>query len=351
MQSFVKPFGKGQIIIRRGLVRNEAVDLESLTTDGDEILESVEDGPMITKHYQDLTVSAGDTLTVSHRCKGLTLIVHGNLVVNGTISMSARGAKAAGVKTLVPNPIAGVMIKIESPANLAEIESWLYKNWVPGMIVHDALVEAGLWPSITNESSALESWEIPEEGGDGGQTERAPGNAGVNRGTGGGGAGSWAYGNEHLGKGSRGTSYSGGSGGGGAYGGYDERTDAEPDGGAGGKGLGQGSCGGGSGNPGGIGNQGGTTNGGDGTGGLLIIICFQTVTVNAGGIISADGVQGGGRSCDRGGGGSGGGSLNVFYGVSLTNSGTIRANGGIGGTGYNNGGVGGAGSVTLTKIG
>ena len=56
-----------------------------------------------------------------------------------------------------------------------------------------------------------------------------------------------------------------------------------------------------------------------------------------------------------GGGGSGGGSINPFYGGTYTNNGTVRANGGQGGTASGaatnrNGGAGGNGTVTPTKI-
>jgi hypothetical protein len=40
----------------------------------------------------------------------------------------------------------------------------------------------------------------------------------------------------------------------------------------------------------------------------------------------------------------------IIYGGTYTNAGTIVANGGAGGSGYQSGGAGGAGSTTLKKV-
>jgi hypothetical protein len=73
----------------------------SLNTSGNVSLPSTTDGDVIVKQYTDLTINAGHTLTVSNRCKGLLVYVNGNCTINGTLSMTARGAAvdpvAAGV--------------------------------------------------------------------------------------------------------------------------------------------------------------------------------------------------------------------------------------------------------------
>lgn len=98
----------------------------------------------------------------------------------------------------------------------------------------------------------------------------------------------------------------------------------------------------------------------NGTGGLLIIYADK-IEINTGATISSNGKNGGSLNSNlsykcSGGGGSGGGSINIFYKDSYNNSGSIRANGGTGGTGeysygvYSNGGNGGTGSISVGQI-
>jgi hypothetical protein len=72
-----------------------------LSTSGNVSLTSTTDGDAVVKQYQSLTVNSGHTLTVSNRCKGLHIYVQGDLVLNGTISMTARGASASNANQLV----------------------------------------------------------------------------------------------------------------------------------------------------------------------------------------------------------------------------------------------------------
>ena len=65
-----------------------------VTISADTELGTTEDGDILVKNYGNLTIDAAKTLTVDNRCRGLVLFVDGNLVVNGTISMTARGAWA-----------------------------------------------------------------------------------------------------------------------------------------------------------------------------------------------------------------------------------------------------------------
>jgi hypothetical protein len=194
----------------------------------------------------DLTVEAGVVMTPAARKRGMALFVQGNTVVNGTLSMTARGAaNVAGQRLFVlPGDGAG--------------------------------------------------YEIPAAGGAGGTSvsrsnrfsQGNAGSGGSNGGTGGGGSGAIDNTNRVMrssGSGSAGTSYSGGSGGGGAR--HANGGNASINGGTGGWGTG----GGGAGNPGGS----GTPSGQDGTGGLLILYVGGNLEVGTGGSIRAQGSNGG----------------------------------------------------------
>jgi hypothetical protein len=219
------------------------------------------------------------------------IYVDGTLNVNGTISMTARGA-----------------------AN------------VPG----DRIL-------ILNSGGS--AYEIPAVGGAGGQErllnesdeKGKNGSAGLAGGLGGGGGGSYCNTGycSPLRVGARGgnaTSYSGGSGAGGGGGGAGSDI-----GGAGGAGYYAGYGAGGAGNPGGGGSRSGAT----GTGGLLIIYSNNLV-LSSSGKIEANGSSGATGTCTCscsggcGGAGSGGGSINIFYKNNLINNGSIFANGGTG---------------------
>ena len=139
-------------------------------------------------------------------------------------------------------------------------------------------------------------------------------------------------------------------------------NDAEPNGGAGGDGIGLRYSsswisrygGGGAGNTGGIGKytfsgaKQGTDNvaysGENGTGGLLIIYAD---TLYSSGTISSQGSKGG--NARAGGGSSGGGSVNIFARI-VAENGTQTAEGGIA-AGSAKGGAGGNGSVTVNELG
>ena len=232
---------------------------------------------LVVRYNGDVLIDAGATITPTTRKRGMFMYVDGALTVNGTISMTARGA-----------------------AN------------VPG----DRIL-------ILTDSGT--SYEIPAVGG------AANGGVGINGATGGG-----AKGGGVGGDGTSGTSYSGGSGGGGGCSGSASWVGfaAAMNGGPGGSGI-TGTCstGGGAGNPGG----GGAVVGGAGTGGLLIIYA-KTVSISSTGSINANGVSGGVVGTVTG-GGSGGGSVNIFYQNDIINNGVITSNGGLGGS-NGNGGVG-----------
>lgn len=277
---------------------------------------------IVVKVDGDLTIDEGVTVTTVNSNyggpKGLILYVTGNLINNGTISMTAKGAKAPGQNI------------------------YLLKN-------SNASYE--YVPAIGAVGGAYRT-------GKGGISTAYHGytpTAATDRKTGGGGGGGMIANSKTTtsGSGGTGTSYSGGAGGGGAY--YGATAGAGSSiGGAGGNGAANSQykygSGGGAGNPIGkcVSNCSAATNG---TGGLLVIYA-DNFTNN--GSITSNGSKGG-NAYRAGGGGSGGGSINIFYNT-LTEKGTITANGGSYGVGTrssserSNGGSGGAGTVTLGSI-
>lgn len=269
---------------------------------------------VVLKVNGNLTINSGITLTTCKSNegyggpKGLIIYCTGTLENNGIISMTARGAKAAGQ------------------------DVYLYKN----------------------EDNTFEY--IPQLGAKGGagicanNIGSVAGNTGENgtlRRTAGGGSGEgydiWSGGAAFTGKGGNGTSYSGGTGSGACraiqelYGSYDTYSAAgSDDGGAGGYSGGP-YTGGGTGNPGGSGTVVGT----NGTGGLLII---SADIINNNGEILSNGTSA--SSAGYCGGSSGGGSINLFYKTDYLNQGTITATGGSNGRG----GKGGDGCITIGNI-
>lgn len=273
---------------------------------------------LIVKYHSNLTIDTGvkvTATTVSNLTykKGMLLYVSGNLINNGTISMTARGTY-----------------------NLAGENVYLWQNtdssyeYVPAI---GGTGGAGVYCSYDGGINGIK------------------GTNGMSRGTAGGGSGGafhWIDSSGRSGAGATGTSYSGGSGGGGS----DLRTSSSTspagvaNGGAGGNALSNYStghyAGGGAGNLGGSGSYNGgyyaPYNGEIGTGGLLVIYS-DNLTNN--GIISSDGSTGG-PSPHAGGGSSGGGSINLFIKNNISGSGTTSSTSVAGG----NGGPGGNGSIT-----
>lgn len=275
------------------------------------------DGPAIVKNYSDLTINSGVTVIPAARCKGLVVYVKGNANIAGTLTMTARGASAAGVAS--------------------DVAFWA-NNGIGVPVPNTYPLPA---------AGAAGAAAVPYSSGTGGVAPGITGTAGTNGQCGGGGSGAATNstsGTATSGAGATGTSYSGGTGGGGSrwIAGVGGAVSGAANGGTGGSAVSSdsGGAGGGAGNPGGAGAANGTA-GQNGTGGLIVVICSGDLTIS--GLVSADGCNGG---TGTGGGGSGGGSINLFYAGNLTNTGTVRANGGAGGTG----GPGGAGGAGTTRI-
>lgn len=304
----------------------------------------IEDGEMVKEYHKGLTIDEGVIFTPENRCKGMMLLVYGDLVVNGTISMTARGANALGDNLALDYENGDVLI------NPNDFDEYKFKI-------------SAIGGSKGNRLSA----KAYLNGLDGGS-------AGISYACGGGGSGAiGACGacNNNIatsGYGATGTSYSGGGGGGGCSVAWASRTagSAEENGGSGGNGSAYDSGTGGRGAGGGAGNLGGSyhrhgsltvegSNGEDGTGGLLIIMVKGNIIIGENGKIEANGMNGGyakhgSNRTGSGGGGSGGGSVNVLYNGNFTNNGTIQANGGMGGEGTVKGGNGGVGTVRVEQI-
>jgi len=324
-----------------------------VTISADTNLTSTQDSDMIVKHYNSLTIDSGYTLSVSNRCKGLLIYVKGNLVVNGSISMSKKGASAdpvaAGVNT---NGLRLTFKKSTGTDTLAAAD-------LAGCGTA-AIAAAANHPAVSNDGIIVQVPRAGAGGGTGpnGHTAGDAGDSGSNAQTGGGGSGGACLDTAgYAGDGAAGTCFSGGSAGGGTADGG-SAGDGTANGGAGGSGYNNGqsdsSAGGGAGNPAGSSAGGDASAADSGTGGLLIIIVGGDVTIGATGVIQADGGDGGdvvGADFHRaGGGGSGGGSLNIIHRGTYTNNGSVHANGGAGGTGVQAGGDGGAGTVNIYEV-
>jgi len=315
------------------------------------------DGDAIIKQYSSLTIQSGATVTVSNRCKGLIIYVDGNCTINGTLTMTDRGAAAAtpadvdfykftpgSVEDSTGQTANTTIITTETPENQSVgVGFTQYGSFSIG-----ATGGSDSSPGATRASLTGPAASAYQTGGGGGVR-------GVGPSTGGGGPGpnGWAAG-------APGTAFSGGAGAGGGTpftgppGAWRAGNPGTPNGGAGGAGASDGFGaygGGGAGNPGG----GGPNPGQSGTGGILFLIVKGNLTIGGSGTISANGSDGSNGTNNPGaggasGGGSGGGCINILYGGTYSNSGTVEANGGLGGSSNVHGGDGGAGSVVIAKI-
>lgn len=322
------------------------------TTGNVNVCDSTTDGEMCVMNYSSLTINAGHTLTTTVRRKGLIVYVSGDAVINGTLSMTARGANVDPVAAGVP--AGGLTIARRTYAGGSAAASVM-----TGAGANVIAAEA----AQTGCSGTCTSFAIARAGGAGGGSVTiganvsggVAANPGQNGGVGqsGGGAGGAAVNGpgwpsaSTSGAGSAGTCFSGGSGGGASV----QRTSAGSagaNGGAGGAANAFNDTGsGGAGNPGGAGSAGGSA-GNTGTGGLLILIVKGSLTIGATGVIASNGSDSGAGGVR--GGGSGGGIVLVLHAGSLTNSGNVTATGGSGSGGYGYGRSGGDGSVRIEQI-
>lgn len=284
---------------------------------------SVLDGDPVIRRFRNMTINTGHTVTPTQRCKGMYLLIEGDLTVNGTLSMTARGAKS-------PGKFVGV----------------------------DHLQELIYFDDI-DKFSPLNIFTIGKIGGLG-VINNTTGNHGVNNACASGGGGYIEPQNGATGGHSgSGTSFSGGSGGGSGPRGIVGNGVA--DGGAGGKGVSVyidgywWTGGGGAGNPGGAGGGNGGTVGSSGTGGLIILVVKGNIIFGANGRIISAGSKGGAGY--ESGAGSGGGAIHLFHKGTISNPEKVTAPGGVGGDRYGVssypgqfGKNGGNGSISINKF-
>lgn len=316
-----------------------------------EELTASQDGNPVIKHYTTLTINSGQSLTTNNRTKALVIYTTGDCTINGTLKMDDRGASAAASQDL----------------DLSRFQ-------IGGS--GGGASDDPLFPDETNQEQTGDSpgiftqYKSSQVGGAGGAAgafgggAATGGSAGIGTQTGGGGGGG---GSDPAGKaGAAGTAFSGGAGAGAGGGGGNTATVGAggANGGAGGVGGDSsgsgGGGGGGNGNPAGAGGPGAGGPAGEagdsGTGGTIYLIVGGDLTIGGSAVISADDTGTAGQgSIDGGGGGggAGGGRIIILYKGTLSNTGTIRANGGTRGAGSGGGippggvgGHGGAGTIT-----
>lgn len=317
--STISPTGLGPLTINGNSVGDHEV-----TVVGDTVVSSFTSSDWFTS-TEDTTsswiiVKGGLEITTSRNFTPATrklftvVYVTGNLIVDGALTMTARGANHSGT---------GNSGGYTAPT--------------------DIRLATGTFSAVVNP-------QIPSGGGTAGSGRSGnDGVAGGNGSSGGsGGGGSGAADSAAGGNGAAGTCFSGGAAGGGAV----QNTAggaAVGNGGAGGAAAQPGGAqnvdtGGGAGNPGGVNAAHTDRNGAAGTGGTLIIICEGAVSGS--GTISANGVTNiSATTPNIPGGSSGGGSVTVFYrgSTAITPSAT-GGSGYVGGYGRA-GGAGGSGTA------
>ena len=274
---------------------------------------SVLNGDPVVRTYNNFTVNSGHTVTPTLRCKGLYLNILGDLIVNGTLSMTARGAKAEGKYVIIDKMSKLIYFSNEQPDNqLLSSEQYSLINKIGGL-----------------SSTYSLSGNIA--------------NSGINGACG-------AGGHHYNTKAGSGTSFSGGAGAGAGctyYSGdsytHADGYPAEENGGAGGKGWRYGgenaAYGGGSGagNPAGTHPYSTSFKGQDGTGGLMILFVQGNIIIGSSGSIQSNGSKGGNgdlgvdgsRYGSGAGGGSGGGAIHIFHKKDISDISKIFATGGL----------------------
>ena len=293
-------------LIKQRTARGTSAD-GNLITSASVNFTTTNDQDVLVKNYKNLTISTGHTVTVSNRCKGLLIYVGGDCVINGTLTMTGKGANSIG-----------------SVAHYVYQAKGFMGSYVPMFFF-----------PVSSSTGYIPIYPQGAAGGGAGTN----GTAATYGQTGGGGGGSTG------GSGNFGTSWSGGSGGGAGP----SAVAGALYGGLGGNAVTT-NFGGGAGNPGGTAGGGTGVSGGTGTGGFIMLVIKGSLTIGSTGIISANGVAGG-TGTAGGGGGSGGGRVIILYTRSLTNNGSITVNGGAGGgTAPSTGSAGGSGTITLREV-
>ena len=310
-------------------------------------------GEIVVKQYRNCSINSGVTLTTSNPCRGLVIFCTGNLTIDGTLTMTAKGG-GVGNKSTEFNygNITDTSLSFNTSSNGGSgVQSWNFSPsgsvWYPRYRQNVPIRNPVTAPSSPSSPGAAGVFSCGAGGSGGGGSSNCPTAPAV------GGPG---------GLGGSGSLFAGGGGGGGGGGAYCSFT---PSGGSAfyeiggngssGQGSGAGGGGGGAGNTAGSGGGAGGPNpfgspggaGSTGTGGLIVVIVRGNVSVT--GTISSNGSSGGpgggGGLPGGSGGGSGGGRIIIIYGGTYSNTGTVQANGGSGVASN-----GGAGAITIQKV-
>ena len=307
------------------------------------------DGDMVLKQYTSMTINSGDTVTVDQPCRGLFIYVQGNCTINGSLTMSKRGAFANpnsnGGSDNNPVNSNGLRLPMltSGGSDTLTVANTLFNGC--GTAVRSAIANQtsisgnGTILQIAKTNTSTDYYTGQQRNSQ--SSYGTPGQkSSVSNSTGTGGRGGYwmndagCNGYTYV-AGGFSSCFGGGSGGGGWSGngnspcGAGDTTQATHYGGTGGNGASNhsyGGVGGGAGNPQGSGSN--THSGGqNGTGGVIWLIVGGNLTIGSGGAITANGTRGDSTSGDfnSAGGGSGGGRIIIAHKGTYTNNGTVEA--------------------------
>lgn len=297
---------------------------------------SAYDGDMLVRQYSSLTINDGNILTADQPCRGLMIYVQGNCIINGTLSMTARGAFANPTVTgsSDSNPVSSSGLQMpfltSTDTQTLSASAALFNGAGTAaralIAQHKSISSNGKIVSFARQGAnggaggaSGSGWKIGSSGADGSFGQ-----------TGGGAGGVGSYGDPSGfggtgGSGSYGSCFSGGSGGGDGQYNNQYGGSANEWGGRGGNAAATDNYDA----LGGVGNPSGSSAGGaqsvpqlsSGTGGLLILVVGGTLTFGPNGRIVS---QGSTSSSSRGtpqwrGGSSGGGNILVAHKGSIFN--------------------------------
>ncbi|EFL52046.1 hypothetical protein DesfrDRAFT_1215 [Solidesulfovibrio fructosivorans JJ]] len=283
------------------------------------------DGPMQVVRYGALTVNA--VLTVTNRCRGLVVLCDSLTMGSaGGLSMTGKGPVGSSKWTkqdlIIPTSMVFTGVNVSPQAFLNWVKATGYCLFDPNLfaappagmpdVVADYVSWAGRGTNLITASGRGARGARYSQAAS--QIAGNPGGAGLSAPGGGGCGGIYASGAGYIS--SNGFSAPGQMWGGGAGSEMAEDNAYHPDA-----------------------DQYSALYGG----GILLIICRGNVTITTGAVLSADATA---YLSSSGYGQAGGGFVGLYYGGTLSNSGTIRANGSAG-SGSPAGGNGGAGATSI----
>lgn len=311
------------------------------------------DGDMWVGNFTNLTIDASVTLSTNRPCRGMLIYCSGNATINGALSMTARGGHSDPTTSGGGSPASAVSstgLRIPLAGGPDGTETLAAADLAGAGTA--AIAAVANHDAISGDGTIFTINKLGGVGGSGGPpgTVGAAGLTGAKTISAGGGA----SGRGNDGDGSTGQGGASGAFSGGASSGSCRHASSSAGGSYGGAGSAAGAGGSGEGIGGGVGNPGVTgygTSGGqnDGVGGIIWLIVKGDITIGASGSIQGKGTVGPSANY-YGGSGSGGGAIMICYAGTLTNNGTISANGGSGGGGIHGGHAGGHGGHFTAQV-